>query len=44
MLVTDEGLSTAWRERLTAAGVNLVLASAADAVKATTDENCETKE
>lgn len=43
MLVSDDGLSTAWRERLTAAGVNLVLASAADAVKATTDENCETK-
>ena len=44
MLVSDDGLSTAWRERLTAAGVNLVLASAADSVKVTTDDNCEMKE
>jgi DeoR/GlpR family transcriptional regulator of sugar metabolism len=44
MLVSDDGLSTDWRERLTAAGVNLVLASAADSVKATSDDNCETKE
>lgn len=42
VLVSDDGLSTAWRDRLTAAGVNLVLASAADSVKATTDDNCET--
>ena len=43
MLVTDEGLSAAWRERLTSAGVNLVMASAADSAQLTTEDKCETK-
>lgn len=43
MLVTDEGLSTAWRERLTAAGVNLVMASAADSAQVITEDKCENK-
>ena len=41
MLVTDQGLSTAWRERLTAAGVSLVMASPADSALADTVEKGE---
>ncbi len=37
-LVTDEGLCEVWRERLTCAGVHLVIASAEDSTNETTEE------
>ncbi len=40
-LVTDNQLDDSWRQRLTEAGVNLVMASSQDAARLTTDEDCE---